>query len=128
MHKTYGTGRRKTSVAHVYLHEGTGLITINSRDVDNFVQSKSLKSYLMAPLQKSELEGKVDLKISVCGGGPSGQVGAMVHGVTRALIKYQGDLLPILRREGFVTRDARKVERKKVGLRKARKATQFSKR
>ena len=111
MHKTYGTGRRKTSVARVYLHEGTGLITINSRDVDNFVQSKSLKSYLMAPLQKSELEGKVDLKISVCGGGPSGQVGAMVHGVTRALIKYQGDLLPILRREGFVTRDARKVER-----------------
>ena len=128
MHKTYGTGRRKTSVARVYLHEGTGLITINSRDVDNFVQSKSLKSYLMAPLQKSELEGKVDLKISVCGGGPSGQVGAMVHGVTRALIKYQGDLLPILRREGFVTRDARKVERKEVGLRKARKATQFSKR
>ncbi len=128
MHKTYGTGRRKTSTARVYLHEGTGLITINSRDVDNFVQSKALKSYLMAPLQKSELENKVDLKISVCGGGPSGQVGAMVHGVTRALIKYQSDLLPILRREGFVTRDARKVERKKVGLRRARKATQFSKR
>ena len=128
MHKTYGTGRRKTSTARVYLHEGTGLITINSRDVDNIVQSKALKSYLMAPLQKSELENKVDLKISVCGGGPSGQVGAMVHGVTRALIKYQSDLLPILRREGFVTRDARKVERKKVGLRKARKATQFSKR
>ena len=96
MHKTYGTGRRKTSTARVYLHEGTGLITINSRDVDNFVQSKALKSYLMAPLQKSELENKVDLKISVCGGGPSGQVGAMVHGVTRALIKYHSDLLPCL--------------------------------
>ena len=78
--------------------------------------------------QKAQLEGKLDLKINVAGGGPSGQVGAIVHGLTRALIKYQSDLLPILRREGFVTRDARKVERKKVGLRKARKATQFSKR
>tara|TARA_B100000953_G_C17984078_1_gene409976 strand:+ start:36 stop:284 length:249 start_codon:yes stop_codon:yes gene_type:complete len=82
----------------------------------------------MAPLEKSQLDKKVDLKITVSGGGQSGQVGAIVHGVTRALIKYQNDLLPILRREGFVTRDARKVERKKVGLRKARKATQFSKR
>jgi small subunit ribosomal protein S9 len=128
MHKTYGTGRRKTSSARVYLNEGTGLITINSRDVDDFVQSKSLKSSMMAPLEKTQMDKKVDLKISVVGGGPSGQVGAIIHGVTRALIKYQNDLLPTLRREGFVTRDARKVERKKVGLRKARKATQFSKR
>ncbi len=128
MHKAYGTGRRKTSSARVYLHEGTGQITINSRDVDNFVQSKALKSYLMAPLEKSQLDKKLDLRICVSGGGPSGQVGAIVHGLTRALIKYQSDLLPMLRREGFVTRDARKVERKKVGLRKARKATQFSKR
>ena len=128
MHKAYGTGRRKTSSARVYLNEGTGQITINSRDIDNFIQSKSLKSYLMAPLEKSQLENKVDLKINVAGGGPSGQVGAIVHGVTRALIKYQSDLLPILRREGFVTRDARKVERKKVGLRKARRRKQFSKR
>ena len=128
MHKAYGTGRRKTSSARVYLNEGTGQITINSRDIDNFIQSKSLKSYLMAPLEKSQLENKVDLKINVAGGGPSGQVGAIVHGVTRALIKYQSDLLPILRREGFVTRVARIVVRKKVGLRKARKATQFSKR
>ena len=128
MHKTYGTGRRKTSSARVYLNEGTGLITINSRDVDDFVQSKSLKSSLMAPLEKTQMDKKVDLKISVAGGGPSGQVGAIIHGVTRALIKYQNDLLPTLRREGFVTRDARKVERKKVGLKKARKATQFSKR
>ena len=128
MHKTYGTGRRKTSSARVYLDEGTGKITINSRDIDNFVTSKALKSYLMAPIQKSQLENKLDLKINVSGGGPSGQVGAIVHGLTRALIKYQGDLLPLLRREGFVTRDARKVERKKVGLRKARKVTQFSKR
>jgi len=128
MHKTYGTGRRKTSSARVYLNEGTGLITINSRDIDDFVQSKSLKSSLMAPLEKTQMDKKVDLKISVTGGGPSGQVGAIIHGLTRALIKYQNDLLPTLRREGFVTRDARKVERKKVGLRKARKATQFSKR
>ena len=128
MHKAYGTGRRKTSSARVYLHEGTGQITINSRDVDTFVQSKALKSYLMAPLEKSQLDKKLDLRICVAGGGPSGQVGAIVHGLTRALIKYQSDLLPMLRREGFVTRDARKVERKKVGLRKARKATQFSKR
>ncbi|MFL2559737.1 MAG: 30S ribosomal protein S9 [Gammaproteobacteria bacterium] len=128
MHKTYGTGRRKTSSARVYLNEGTGLITINSKDVDDFVQSKSLKSSLMAPLEKTQMDKKVDLKINVVGGGPSGQVGAIIHGLTRALIKYQNDLLPTLRREGFVTRDARKVERKKVGLRKARKATQFSKR
>jgi len=128
MHKSYGTGRRKTSSARVYLNEGTGTIKINSRKLDDFIKSKSLRSYLMAPLEKAQLAQKVDLKITVSGGGQSGQVGAIVHGVTRALIKYQNDLLPILRREGFVTRDARKVERKKVGLRKARKATQFSKR
>ena len=128
MHKSYGTGRRKTSSARVYLHEGTGVIRINSRDLDDFISSKTLKSYLISPLEKSQLLQKVDLNIIVNGGGQSGQVGAIVHGLTRALIKYQGGLLPVLRREGFVTRDARKVERKKVGLRKARKATQFSKR
>ena len=128
MHKSYGTGRRKTSSARVYLHEGTGIIKINSREIDDFITSKTLKSYLISPLEKSQLLQKVDLKIIVSGGGQSGQVGAIVHGLTRALVRYQGDLLPVLRREGFVTRDARKVERKKVGLRKARKATQFSKR
>ena len=106
----------------------TGVIKINSRDIDDFVSSKTLRSYLISPLEKSQLQQKVDLKIIVSGGGQSGQVGAIVHGLTRALVRYQGDLLPVLRREGFVTRDARKVERKKVGLRKARKATQFSKR
>ena len=126
--KSYGTGRRKTSNARVYLKEGTGEITINSKNLDDFVSSETLKSFVLAPLEKTKMEKKVDLKISVCGGGPSGQVGAIVHGVSRALIKYQNDLLPILRREGFVTRDDRKVERKKVGLRKARKATQYSKR
>ena len=128
MHKSYGTGRRKTSSARVYLHEGTGVIKINSREIDDFITSKTLKSYLISPLEKSQLLQKVDLKIIVSGGGQSGQVVAIVHGLTRALVRYQGDLLPVLRREGFVTRDARKVERKKVGLRKARKATQFSKR
>tara|TARA_B100001750_G_C15507118_1_gene601160 strand:+ start:2335 stop:2721 length:387 start_codon:yes stop_codon:yes gene_type:complete len=128
MHKSYGTGRRKTSNARVYLKEGTGEIIINSKQLDDFVSSESLKSFVLAPLEKTKMEKKVDLKISVCGGGPSGQVGAIVHGVSRALVKYQNDLLPILRREGFVTRDDRKVERKKVGLRKARKATQYSKR
>ena len=128
MHKSYGTGRRKTSNARVYLKEGTGEIIINSKNLDEFVSSETLKSFVLAPLEKTKMEKKVDLKISVCGGGPSGQVGAIVHGVSRALVKYQNDLLPILRREGFVTRDARKVERKKVGLRKARKATQYSKR
>ena len=128
MHKSYGTGRRKTSNDRVYLKEGTGEIIINSKQLDDFVSSESLKSFVLAPLEKTKMEKKVDLKISVCGGGPSGQVGAIVHGVSRALVKYQNDLLPILRREGFVTRDDRKVERKKVGLRKARKATQYSKR
>tara|TARA_Y100000590_G_scaffold425349_1_gene533235 strand:- start:2281 stop:2667 length:387 start_codon:yes stop_codon:yes gene_type:complete len=128
MYKSYGTGRRKTSNARVYLKEGTGEILINAKNLDDFVPSQTLRSIMLAPLEKTKMEKKVDLKISVCGGGPSGQIGAIVHGLSRALVKYQNDLLPILRREGFITRDDRKVERKKVGLRKARKAVQFSKR
>ena len=128
MHKTYGTGRRKTSSARVYLNSGTGEIKINSQGVDEFTKSATLSANLLAPLAKTQMQDKVNLIISVSGGGKSGQVGAIVHGLTRALIKYQNALLPTLNREGFVTRDDRKVERKKVGLRKARKATQFSKR
>ena len=128
MHKTYGTGRRKTSSARVYLNSGTGEIKINSQGVDEFTKSATLTANLLAPLAKTQMQDKVNLNISVVGGGKSGQVGAIVHGLTRALVKYQNDLLPILKREGFLTRDDRKVERKKVGLRKARKATQFSKR
>ena len=128
MHKTYGTGRRKTSSARVYLNSGTGEIKINSQGVDEFTKSATLSANLLAPLAKTQMQDKVNLNISVVGGGKSGQVGAIVHGLTRALVKYQNDLLPILKREGFLTRDDRKVERKKVGLRKARKATQFSKR
>ena len=123
MYKSYGTGRRKTSNARVYLKEGTGEILINAKNLDDFVPSQTLRSIMLAPLEKTKMEKKVDLKISVCGGGPSGQIGAIVHGLSRALVKYQNDLLPILRREGFITRDDRKVERKKVGLRKSRKAT-----
>ena len=128
MHKTYGTGRRKTSSARVYLNSGTGEIKINSQGVDEFTKSATLTANLLAPLAKTQMQDKVNLNISVVGGGKSGQVGAIVHGLTRALVKYQNDLLPLLKREGFLTRDDRKVERKKVGLRKARKATQFSKR
>ena len=128
MHKTYGTGRRKTSSARVYLNEGVGEILINSKKINEYISSQTLINHIMAPLEKTKMQKKLDLKISVSGGGPTGQVGAIVHGITRALVKYQNDLLPILRREGFLTRDDRKVERKKVGLRKARKATQFSKR
>ncbi|MED5274505.1 MAG: 30S ribosomal protein S9, partial [Pseudomonadota bacterium] len=117
MYKSYGTGRRKTSNARVYLKDGTGEIVINTKNLDDFISSKTLKSIMLAPLEKTKMEKKVDLKISVSGGGPSGQIGAIVHGLSRALVKYQNDLLPILRREGFITRDDRKVERKKVGLR-----------
>ena len=114
MHKTYGTGRRKTSSARVYLYSGTGEIKINSQDVDDFTKSATLSAYLLAPLTKTQMQDKVNLNISVVGGGKSGQVGAIVHGLTRALVKYQNDLLPTLKREGFVTRDDRKVERKKL--------------
>ena len=114
MHKTYGTGRRKTSSARVYLYSGTGEIKINSQNVDEFTKSATLSAYLLAPLTKTQMQDKVNLNISVVGGGKSGQVGAIVHGLTRALVKYQNDLLPTLKREGFVTRDDRKVERKKL--------------
>ena len=116
MHKTYGTGRRKTSSARVYLNSGTGEIKINSQGVDEFTKSATLTANLLAPLAKTQMQDKVNLNISVVGGGKSGQVGAIVHGLTRALVKYQNDLLPTLKREGFLTRDDRKVERKKVGL------------
>ena len=97
MHKTYGTGRRKTSSARVYLYSGTGEIKINSQNVDEFTKSATLSAYLLAPLTKTQMQDKVNLNVSVVGGGKSGQVGAIVHGLTRALVKYQNDLLPILK-------------------------------
>jgi small subunit ribosomal protein S9 len=124
----YGTGRRKSSTARVYLRPGTGNITVNARSLDTFFGRKTARMIVRQPLELAELEGKFDVTVRVSGGGTTGQAGAIRHGLTRALIAYDEALRPSLRKAGFVTRDAREVERKKVGLRKARRATQYSKR
>ncbi len=124
----YGTGRRKTSTARVYLRPGTGNITVNSLPVDEFFGRKTARMILRQPLEVVEMADKFDVTVTVTGGGTTGQAGAIRHGLTRALIDYDETLRKPLRVAGFVTRDAREVERKKVGLRKARRATQFSKR
>ena len=124
----YGTGRRKSSAARVYLTKGSGEITINNRSLDEFFGRETARMIVRQPLEKLELSDKFDLKVSVRGGGISGQAGAIRLGLTRALMEYDGDLRGPLRKAGYVTRDAREVERKKVGLHKARKATQYSKR
>lgn len=124
----YGTGRRKTSTARVYLRPGDGSITINSRPLDQFFGRKTARMIVRQPLEVADLEGKFDVTARVRGGGTTGQAGAIRHGLTRALLAYDEGLRRKLRDAGFVTRDAREVERKKVGLHKARKATQYSKR
>ncbi len=124
----YGTGRRKTSTARVYLKPGTGDITINDRPLDRFFGRQTARMIVRQPLELTNLEDKFDIKVSVSGGGTTGQAGAIRHGLTRALLQYDDALRVSLRKAGFVTRDAREVERKKVGLRKARRATQYSKR
>jgi len=124
----YGTGRRKSSKARVYLRPGKGEITVNARPLDVFFGRKTARMIVRQPLQLANMETNFDISVSVSGGGTTGQAGAIRHGVTRALIAYDEALRPALRQAGFVTRDAREVERKKVGLRKARRATQFSKR
>jgi len=124
----YGTGRRKTSAARVYLRPGSGGIVINGRPLDEFFGRETARMIVRQPLALAELEGRFDIKVNVTGGGTTGQAGAIRHGITRALLAYDESLRPALRKAGFVTRDAREVERKKVGLRKARRATQFSKR
>ena len=124
----YATGRRKTSSARVYLTTGSGDISINGRSLEAFFGRETARMIVRQPLDLVDMNDKVDLKIRVTGGGISGQAGAIRHGITRALMEYDGSLRPALRKAGFVTRDAREVERKKVGLRKARRATQFSKR
>ena len=124
----YGTGRRKTSTARVYLRSGTGNIVINGRPIDEFFGRETARMIVRQPLAVADLEGRFDIKVNVSGGGTTGQAGAIRHGITRALVVYDENLRSPLRRAGFVTRDAREVERKKVGLRKARRATQFSKR
>ena len=124
----YATGRRKTSSARVYMSAGTGAIVVNGLPVDDFFGRKTARMIGRQPLDTVEMNGKFDIKVSVKGGGNSGQAGAIRHGITRALMEYDETLRPALRKAGFVTRDAREVERKKVGLRKARRAVQFSKR
>ncbi|MDO8909707.1 MAG: 30S ribosomal protein S9 [Pseudohongiella sp.] len=124
----YGTGRRKTATARVFISKGTGNISINNRTIDNFFGREVARMIVQQPLELVEMVGKFDLKITVCGGGSFGQAGAIRHGLTRALIAYDEELRSPLRKAGFVTRDARAVERKKVGLRKARKRPQYSKR
>ncbi len=124
----YGTGRRKTSTARVYLTKGKGDITVNNRPLDLFFGRQTARMIVRQPLDLMKLNDAFDINVSVAGGGTTGQAGAIRHGLTRALMEYDASLRPELRRAGFVTRDARSVERKKVGLRKARRATQFSKR
>jgi len=124
----YGTGRRKTSAARVYLQPGAGKITVNGRDIDVFFGRKTGPMIVRQPLAAVGLETKFDVNVTVAGGGITGQAGAIRHGLTRALIEYDETLRKPLRDGGFVTRDAREVERKKVGFRKARRGTQFSKR
>ena len=124
----YGTGRRKTSVARVYLRPGSGRIVVNKRELDVYFERESTKLIIRQPLELTESVDSFDILVNVCGGGKSGQAGAIRLGVTRALMEYDEELRKPLRKAGYVTRDAREVERKKVGLHKARKATQYSKR
>jgi small subunit ribosomal protein S9 len=124
----YGTGRRKTAVARVYLRPGTGKIMVNRRDFDSFFPNQVLKMVIRQPLLLTETQDKFDILVNVSGGGSAGQAGAIRHGISRALLEYNGELRPRLKSAGFLTRDARKVERKKYGQPKARKRFQFSKR
>jgi small subunit ribosomal protein S9 len=124
----YGTGRRKTSTARVFLRAGRGDIRVNDRTLDEFFGRKTARMIVRQPLEVVNLENKFDVNVTVKGGGMTGQAGAIRHGLTRALIEYDETLRKALRDAGFVTRDAREVERKKVGFRKARRGTQFSKR
>jgi small subunit ribosomal protein S9 len=124
----YGTGRRKSSTARVFLTKGKGQIVVNDRPLDEFFGRETACMIVRQPLEKLEMTDNFDINATVSGGGISGQAGAIRLGVTRALIEYDGELRKPLRKAGYVTRDAREVERKKVGLHKARKATQYSKR
>lgn len=124
----YATGRRKTSSARVFMTAGSGSFKVNGRPIEKFFGRQTSIMIVKQPLDVVDMQGKFDFHITVTGGGSTGQSGAIRHGITRALIEYDESLRSPLRKAGFVTRDAREVERKKVGLRKARRATQFSKR
>ena len=124
----YGTGRRKTATARVYLRTGSGQITVNDRPLDEFFGRETGRMIVRQPLEALQMSTRFDISVTVDGGGITGQAGAIRHGITRALIEYDETLRKPLRAAGFVTRDAREVERKKVGRRKARRGTQYSKR
>ncbi len=125
----YGTGRRKTSVARVWLTTpGSGNIIVNEKPLDEYFPRETLRMIIRQPLELTDLMTEFDIKINVTGGGLSGQAGAIRHGISRALLEYNPDLRPVLKKAGFLTRDPRMVERKKYGLKKARKRPQFSKR
>jgi small subunit ribosomal protein S9 len=124
----YGTGRRKSSTARVFLRKGTGQVTVNKRPLDEFFGRETARMIVQQPLVVTEMTEKFDITATVAGGGITGQAGAIRMGVTRALMEYNEEFRGALRKAGYVTRDAREVERKKVGLHKARKATQYSKR
>ncbi len=124
----YGTGRRKSSVARVYLVPGTGKITVNKRDIDEFFGLETLKLIVRQPLEVTGTTAKFDVLVNVCGGGTTGQAGAIRHGISRALLEADADFRAPLKKAGFLTRDPRMKERKKYGLKGARRAPQFSKR
>ncbi|MCZ7655119.1 MAG: 30S ribosomal protein S9 [Rhodocyclaceae bacterium] len=124
----YGTGRRKTAIARVFLRTGSGKFVVNDKPVDEFFSRETGRMVVRQPLELTQHIGTFDILMNVCGGGESGQAGAVRHGITRALIEYDATLKPVLSKAGFVTRDAREVERKKVGFHKARRRKQFSKR
>lgn len=124
----YGTGRRKTAVARVFMKQGTGKFVVNDKPLDEFFSRETGRMVVRQPLELTQHQNTFDIMVNVVGGGESGQAGAVRHGVTRALIEYDAALKPTLSQAGFVTRDAREVERKKVGLHKARRRKQFSKR
>jgi small subunit ribosomal protein S9 len=128
MTQYYGTGRRKSSKARVFMTAGDGTIRVNDRTLDEYFGRETARMIVRQPLEVADVTGKFDFNVTVRGGGGTGQAGAIRHGITRALLEYDETLRPTLRNAGFVTRDARSVERKKVGLRKARKKPQFSKR
>ncbi|NZA25341.1 30S ribosomal protein S9 [Luteimonas sp. SJ-92] len=126
--QNYGTGRRKSSVARVFLRKGSGNITVNDRPLDQFFGRETARMIVRQPLELTQNTDKFDITVTTLGGGTTGQAGAIRLGIARALVEYDESLKPELRKAGFMTRDAREVERKKVGLHKARRATQFSKR
>jgi small subunit ribosomal protein S9 len=124
----YGTGRRKTSTARVYLRPGNGNIVVNRREFDNYFPNEALRMIIRQPLRLTDTANKFDILVNVVGGGTAGQAGAVRHGITRALMEFNGDLRPTLKKAGLVTRDPRQKERKKYGQKGARKRFQFSKR